>query len=416
MPDLLPSNMQTSFPKDKIKILLLENINAEAIHAFQEMGYTDITTHKSAMSEAELIEAVKQVHVLGIRSKTQLTKTVFDHAERLLAVGCFCIGTNQVDLQEARKTGVAVFNAPYSNTRSVAELVIGAIIMLMRKVPQKNKLAHEGIWMKASDNCHEVRGKVLGIIGYGNIGSQVSVMAEAIGMKVQYYDIQKKLPLGNARPVADLKALFKISDVISVHTPSLPQTQNLINEATLQYCKPNAVIINYARGEVLDTEALVKAIDDKRISGAALDVYKIEPQANGDAFECSLRGKENVLLTPHIGGSTEEAQANIGIDVSTKIIEFIETGATYGSHTIPVLDLSPMENAHRILHTHQNIPGVLSEINTLLSDHGINILAQYLKTNEEIGYVVLDVDTKLSANAFEILKQVKGTIKLRLLY
>lgn len=409
-------NMNTSYPKEKLKILLLENINQEAVNALHENGYVDTTTQKNAMSEEELIEAIKQVHVLGIRSKTQLTKKVLAHAERLLAVGCFCIGTNQVDLSEARKKGIAVFNAPYSNTRSVAELVIGSIIMLMRKVPQKNKLAHEGVWMKASDNCHEVRGKTLGIIGYGNIGSQVSVLAEAMGMKVIYYDAQKKLPLGNARSMADINMVFSQADVISIHTPATPFTEDLINENTLQNCKPNAIIINYARGEVTDITALKDAIKNKRIAGAALDVYKEEPQANGDAFDCELRGLENVLLTPHIGGSTEEAQANIGVDVSSKILDFIETGATYGSHTIPSLDLSPLENAHRILHIHQNIPGVLSEINTLLSDNGINILAQHLKTNEDVGYVVLDVDKKLSANAYDILKQVKGTIKLRMLY
>lgn len=290
------------------------------------------------------------------------------------------------------------------------------MIMLMRKVPHKNKLAHEGIWLKASENSHEVRGKTLGIIGYGNIGSQVSILAEAMGMKVIYYDIQKKLPLGNARSVSDIKQVFENADIISIHTPSTPQTENLISETTLQHCKPNAIIINYARGEVVDTEAIKEAIVNKKIAGAALDVYKEEPQANGDAFYCSLCGMENVLLTPHIGGSTEEAQANIGVDVSSKIIDFIETGATYGSHTIPPLDLSPLENAHRILHIHKNIPGVLSEINTLLSDNGINILAQYLKTNEEVGYVVLDIDKKLSGNAYDILKEVKGTIKLRMLY
>lgn len=408
--------MQTSFPKEKIKILLLENINAEAINAFKASGYVDIISQTAAMGEEELAEAIKQVHILGIRSKTLLTKKVLAHADKLLAVGCFCIGTNQVDLGEARRKGIAVFNAPYSNTRSVAELVIGAIIMLMRNVPQKNKLAHEGVWMKSSENSHEIRGKTLGLLGYGNIGSQVSVLAEAMGMKVIYYDMQKKLPLGNAQAVADMKILFESSDAISVHIPSLPQTQHLINETTLSYCRPNAVLINYARGEVLDINALKTALEKKQLGGAAVDVFPEEPQANGDAFVCALRGMENVLLTPHIGGSTEEAQQNIGIDVSSKIIEFTETGATYGSHTIPALSLSPLENAHRILHIHLNIPGVLSEINTLLSDHGINILAQHLKTNEDVGYVVLDVDKKLSANAYEILKEAKGTIKVRLLY
>lgn len=408
--------MQTSYPKDKLKILLLENINQEAINAFTANGYTDITAQKAAMSEGELIASISHVHVLGIRSKTQVTKRVLQYAERLLAIGCFCIGTNQVDLLEARKKGVAVFNAPYSNTRSVAELVIAAIIMLLRKIPQKNKLAHEGIWMKTSDSSHEVRGKTLGIVGYGNIGSQVSVLAEAMGMKVLYYDVLKRLPLGNARPVNDLKKLFQEADAISLHIPSVPQTQNLINSEILQHAKPQAVLINYARGEVVDMSALQKALETKTIAGAAIDVYKTEPQTNGASFDCEIRGMENVLLTPHIGGSTEEAQQNIGVDVSGKIIDFIETGATFGSHTVPPLSLAPLDNAHRILHIHQNIPGVLSEVNTLLSGHGINVLAQYLKTNEELGYVVLDVDKKLSGEAYEILKQVKGTVKVRLLY
>lgn len=408
--------MQTSFPKEKIKILLLENINEEAVNAFRHFGYVAIDSQKGAMSEEELCEAIKQVHIIGIRSKTKLTPQVLAHAEKLLAIGCFCIGTNQVAVSEARKKGIAVFNAPYSNTRSVAELVIGAIIMLLRKVPHKNKLAHEGVWMKTANDCHELRGKTLGILGYGNIGSQVSVLAEAMGMKVHYYDVQKKLPLGNAHAVADMKTLFENSDVLSLHIPSTLQTKNIINEEVLSYCKPNTILINYARGEILDIDALKNALNKKQIAAAAVDVFAEEPQTNGDSFTCVLQGMDNVLLTPHIGGSTEEAQQNIGLDVSSKLIDFLETGATSGSHTIPALDLSPLENAHRILHIHQNIAGVLSEINTLLSDNGINILAQYLKTNEEIGYVVLDVNKKLSSNAYAILKEIKGTIKVRLLY
>jgi len=408
--------LHASYPKDKLKILLLENIHPEAIHAFKVNGYTDITTQKAAMNEDELIAAIPHIHILGIRSKTQVTKRVLHYAERLLAVGCFCIGTNQVDLPEARRKGVAVFNAPYSNTRSVAELVIGATIMLLRKIPQKNRFAHEGIWLKTSDNSHEVRGKTLGLIGYGNIGSQVSVLAEAMGMKVIYYDIQKKLPLGNALPVTDLKILFEISDVISLHIPSVANTQNLICEQLLQYCKPHTVLINYARGEVVDLNAIKTALENKKLGGAAIDVFPDEPNTNGDKFYCPLQGMDNVLLTPHVGGSTEEAQQNIGVDVSGKMLDFIETGATFGSHTVPQLSLAPLENAHRILHIHQNIPGVLSEINTLLSGHGINVLAQYLKTNEAVGYVVLDVDQQLSSEAYDILKGVKGTIKVRLLY
>lgn len=408
--------MQTSYPKNKIKILLLENVNQEAVQLFRERGYTDIQHLKAALSEEELIAAIQQVHILGIRSKTQVTPKVLQQAERLLSIGCFCIGTNQVAISDARRKGVAVFNAPYSNTRSVAELVIGATIMLFRKAIDRNRQAHQGIWMKASDHCHEVRGKTIGIIGYGNIGSQVSVLAEAIGMKVIYYDIQKKLPLGNARVAASIKSLMEESDVVSLHVPATPQTHHLINETTLSYCRPHTLLINYARGEVVDMDAIKKALEKGRLSGVAIDVFPVEPQANGDVFTCPLQGMDNVLLTPHIGGSTEEAQAGIGIDVSTKIIDFIESGTSFGSHTIPALELAPIEKAHRVLHIHQNIPGVLSEINTHLSNNGINILAQHLKTNEDTGYVVLDIDTTISASAYEILKQVKGTIKVRMLY
>lgn len=359
---------------------------------------------------------IADIHILGIRSKTQLTARVIAAAPRLLTVGCFCIGTNQVDKAAAMKHGVVVFNAPYSNTRSVAELVIGAAIMLIRRIPDKHKAAHAGIWLKESAASHELRGKTLGIIGYGNIGTQVSVLAEALGMHIIYYDIEKKLPLGNARPMPDMQAVLRDADILTVHVPATPLTANLINEEAMKHCKPGALLINYARGEVADNNAIAEAIKDGRLGGAAIDVYPDEPDRNGEHFYTPLQGLSNVLLTPHIGGSTEEAQASIGQDVSSKIISFIERGSTQGSLTVPDLSLPMQEGAHRILHIHHNRPGVLSAINSQLSGAGVNILGQYLKTNESIGYVVLDVDTKLSAEAVALLKTAPETIKVRLVY
>ena len=406
----------TSYPKDKIKILFLENISDAAIKVFRDAGYTDIKKVSGALSEDQLIEEIKNVHLVGIRSKTQMTKRVIDHAPKLQAIGCFCIGTNQVNLAEARKKGIVVFNAPYSNTRSVAELVIGASIILIRKILDKNNAAHEGIWNKDAKGSFELRGKTLGIIGYGNIGSQVSVLAEALGMKVQFYDVVTKLPLGNAIACKNLKDLVSKSDIITLHVPETGQTKNLINKTLLKQFKKGSILINYARGEVVDLETLAKLLEEGHLSGAAIDVFPVEPEKNGDSFSSPLQKISNVLLTPHIGGSTEEAQYNIGEDVSAKLLHFLEIGASTGSHTIPELSLSPLEGTHRILHIHSNTPGVLSEINSTLSDNHINILGQYLKTNEEIGYVVLDVDKKLSKNAVELLRNVKGSVKVRLLY
>ncbi|MEY3187442.1 MAG: phosphoglycerate dehydrogenase, partial [Bacteroidota bacterium] len=368
------------------------------------------------LSEDQLIQEIKNVHLVGIRSKTQITKRVLENAPKLQAIGCFCIGTNQVNLFEARKRGVVVFNAPYSNTRSVAELVIGASIILIRKILDKNKAAHEGIWNKDAKGSYELRGKTLGIIGYGNIGSQVSVLAEALGMKVLFYDVITKLPLGNAIACKNLKDLVSKSDIITLHVPETGQTKNLINKALLKQFKKGAILINYARGEVVDLDTLAIMLKDGYLSGAAIDVYPWEPEKNGDKFTTPLQHLSNVLLTPHVGGSTEEAQYNIGEDVSAKLLHFLEMGATTGSHTVPELSLSPLEGTHRILHIHENIPGVLSEINSTLSDNHINILGQYLKTNDEIGYVVLDVDKKLSKDAVGLLRNVKGSIKVRLLY
>ncbi len=406
----------TSYPKENINILFLENISDAAVAKFLGEGYKNVKKISAAINEDELIKEIKNVHLLGIRSKTQISEKVMNAATKLQAIGCFCIGVNQVDLKAATKAGVAVFNAPYSNTRSVAELVIGASIMLVRKITDKNKAAHEGIWMKDANGSHELRGKTLGIIGYGNIGSQVSVLAEALGMKVIFYDAETKLPLGNASDSKSLKDLLQQSDVVTLHVPELDTTKNLINKTNIKYIKKGAVLINYARGEVVDLKALRNALLAGDIKGAAIDVYPFEPEKNGDPFTTPLQGLPNVILTPHIGGSTLEAQNNIGLDVSSKLFNYLEKGISTGSHSVPALALPPQEGAHRILHIHYNRPGVLSQINTTLSKNNINILGQYLKTNEDIGYVVLDIDKNLSKHAVELLKQVKQTIKVRLLY
>jgi D-3-phosphoglycerate dehydrogenase len=408
--------MATSYPRNKLNILLLENINTEAVQVFRQHGYEKITLLKTALSEDELIGRIGNVHLLGIRSKTQLTARVLAAAPKLLAAGAFCIGTNQVDMGAAMRHGVAVFNAPYSNTRSVAELVIGAAIMLIRQIPEKNRLAHAGIWLKEASHSHELRGKTMGIVGYGNIGSQVSVLAEAMGMRVLFYDVQKKLPLGNATAAGSLEEVLAAADIVTIHTPGISSTHNMINKATLTKFRKGAILINYARGEVVDLKALRAALEKGQLSGAAIDVYPVEPASNTDPFVCPLQGMPNVLLTPHIGGSTEEAQVNIGLDVSNKLVQFAETGITSGSLSVPDLSLPVQEHTHRILHIHRNVPGVLSQINTQLSTHGINILGQYLKTNQEIGYVVLDISHEVSKDATELLRHIKETIRVRVVY
>jgi D-3-phosphoglycerate dehydrogenase len=406
----------TSYPKEKINILFLENISDKAVSQFKQNGYTNVRKLNGALSEVDLIKELKDVHLLGIRSKTQITKKILVAAPKLQAIGCFCIGVNQVDLKAATMQGVAVFNAPYSNTRSVAELVIGLAIMLIRRITDKNIAAHKGIWLKEAKGSFELRGKTLGIIGYGNIGSQISVMAESLGMKVLFYDIETKLPLGNAIAARNIKEVVSKADIITLHIPENASTNNIINKTVLKHFKTGSILINYARGTVVDLDALAVALKEGHISGAAVDVFPWEPEKNGDKFTTPLQGLTNVILTPHIGGSTEEAQENIGEDVSNKLFNYLEKGITNGSHTLPALGLPAVANAHRILHIHNNVPGVLSAINTTLAANKINILGQYLTTNDLIGYVVLDVDKKLSAKAIELLKQVKETIKVRLLY
>ena len=408
--------LRTSYPKQKIRILFLENISEGAVKNFRNQGYTKVDKINKSLSEEDLIKEIKDVHILGIRSKTRITKNVLDAAKKLQAIGCFCAGVNQVDLKEATKNGVVVFNAPYSNTRSVAELVIGAAIMLLRRVPDKDKAAHNGLWAKDSKGSYELRGKTMGIIGYGNIGMQVSVMAEVLGMKVIFYDEQTRLPLGNAESARTIKEVMANSDVVTLHMPETPATKNFINKTTLKHFKKGCILINFARGRLIDAEALRAAILEGEMGGAAIDVFPDEPEKSGEPFASVLQNVPNVLLTPHIGGSTEEAQQNIGEDVSIKLFNFLEKGITLGSHTVPGLALPLHEDSHRILHIHSNVPGVLSEINTSLSQNNINILGQYLKTNDEIGYVVLDVDRQISSKALQLLKEVKQTIKVRMLY
>ncbi len=407
---------QTSYPRNKIKILLLENISTSAVEELKQSGYAEIKQLNGALSEADLIREIKGVHILGIRSKTQITERILSKADKLLAIGAFCIGTNQVDLKSATNKGIAVFNAPYSNTRSVAELIIGLCVILIRKISDKNMAAHNGIWLKEAKGAFELRGKTLGIIGYGNIGSQVSVMAEAMGMNVIYYDILTKLPHGNAKQIRELKELLEQSDIVTLHVPGDKSTRNLMNNEMLSVIQKGTIFLNYSRGDVVDLDALREKIENGTISGAAIDVFPSEPEKNGDEFSSVLQNLPNVILTPHIGGSTEEAQANIGLDVTAKLINYLELGTSNGSLTVPQVNLPPQDGTHRILHIHENVPGVLGEINSRLSEKGINILGQYLKTNEEIGYVILDVDTELSHDAFEILKKVRGTIKTRMVY
>ncbi len=408
---------ETSFPKEKIKILLLEGIHQNAVDTFHKMGYTNVELLKTALPEADLIEKLKGIQMVGLRSKTQITKKVLDSVDRLKAVGCFCIGTNQVDLEHAKDLGIAVFNSPHSNTRSVAELVIAECVMLMRKIPLRDKAAHNGVWLKDANDSYELRGKTLGIIGYGNIGSQVSVLAESLGMRIQFYDVEPKLPLGNAIN-AEMDDLLATSDIVTLHVPADPGTVNLMNRERIEKIKKGGILLNLSRGNVVDIDALKENLENGNLKGAAIDVFPVEPKGKNEKFETPLSNLDNVILTPHIGGSTQEAQENIGIDVANKLVNFMDKGTTVGCKTIPELNLpsSQQRETHRVLHIHTNAPGVLSEINTRLADMNVNILGQYLKTNEKIGYVVVDVAANASREVLKSLKEVKHTIKVRVLY
>lgn len=406
----------TSLDKSKIRFLLLEGVHQSAVKTLNEAGYTNIEYLKTSLSEEELIEKIKDVHFIGIRSRTQLTAKVFDAATRLQAVGCFCIGTNQVDLTAALIKGVPVFNAPYSNTRSVAELVIGQTILLLRGIPEKNALAHQGVWQKLATGSYETRGKKLGLIGYGNIGSQLSVLAESMGMKVYLYDIVTKLPLGNATQLSSMKELMQTCDVISLHVPETPQTEKMIGAEQLGWMKKGSILINASRGTVVDIEALAAALESGHLAGAAVDVFPVEPHSNDEEFVSPLRKFENCILTPHIGGSTMEAQENIGFEVAEKLIRYSDNGSSQTSVNFPEVALPSHPGMHRLLHIHQNVPGVMSQINQIFSASGINIRSQYLQTNDKIGYVVMDIDEKDSDIALDKLNDVNGTIRCRVLW
>ncbi len=407
---------RTSFEKDKIRILLLEGIHDTAVNNFRMHGYTNIHRVMGALTGEDLKEQIRDAHIVGIRSRTQLTQEVFAAADKLVAVGCFCIGTNQVDLGAALELGVPVFNAPYSNTRSVAELVVAEAIMLLRGVPQRNASCHRGGWLKSAQNSHEARGKKLGIVGYGNIGSQVSVLAEAMGMNVYFYDVVTKLPLGNATPVSSLEELLAHCDLISLHVPDTPATRWMMGEEQIRAMKPGSHLINAARGKVVDIDALAAALQDGHLRGAAIDVFPEEPKSSEDEFVSPLRAFDNVILTPHVGGSTQEAQANIGTEVSEKLTLYSDNGSTLSAVNFPEVALPAHPGIHRLLHIHRNIPGILTQINQVFSDNDINIMSQYLQTNERIGYVVIDVNAAYSQMALEKLRSIDGTIRTRVLF
>ena len=406
----------TSFEKRKIKFLLLEGIHPNAVLALNKAGYDNVEALKTSLEGDELHAKLADVHFLGIRSRTQLDEAAFAAAGKLQAVGCFCIGTNQVDLVAALIRGIPVFNAPFSNTRSVAELVIGQAILLLRGIPEKNALLHRGVWQKAAKGSFETRGKKLGIVGYGNIGSQLSVLAEAMGMKVYLYDVVNKLPLGNAVQVDSLQQLMSECDVVSLHVPETPHTQNMITAKQLAWMKPEAVFINASRGTVVKIEDLGDALKNKKIAGAAIDVFPVEPKSNDEEFLSPLRDFENCIITPHVGGSTMEAQENIGLEVSEKLIKYSDNGSSFTAVNFPEVALPAHPGKHRLLHIHKNVPGVLTEINTIFSGAGINISSQYLQTNDKVGYVVMDIDVQSSELALEKLNQVRGTIRSRVLF
>ena len=407
---------KTSLDKSKIKILLLEGIHQSAVDNFLNAGYTNIECLATSLDEAALIEKIRDVHFIGIRSRTQLNERVFAAAEKLNAVGCFCIGTNLVDLKAALERGIPVFNAPYSNTRSVAELVLAEAIMLLRGIPEKNTRAHEGGWLKSAKNSHEARGKTLGIVGYGNIGAQLSVLAESLGFNVIFYDVVSKLGMGNANQVASLDELLARADVVSLHVPDLPSTRWMIGQEQLALMKPNSILINASRGSVVVIEALAEVLQAGKLYGAAIDVFPVEPKGNDEEFISPLRGLPNVILTPHIGGSTLEAQENIGIEVSEKLVTYSDNGTTITAVNFPEVALPAHPDKHRVLHIHNNVPGVLSEINRVLSESGVNISGQYLQTNEKVGYVVIDVDKAYGPQALEALRKVEQTLRVRVLY
>lgn len=409
---------KTSFPKDEMKVLLLEGIHQDAIDYFKRAGYSNLEIHSTALEGDALIEAIEDAHIIGIRSRTQLTAEVLQKAPRLMSIGCFCIGTNQVDLEAAKHLAIPVFNAPYSNTRSVAELVIAEMIMLKRGIPYKNYICHQGGWDKSAKGSYEVRGKTLGIVGYGHIGTQVGIIAESLGMQVLFYDIESKLSLGNAQQVETLEELLSVADVVTLHVPEDDTTKNMMNRARIEKMKQGSVLINAARGTIVDLDALADSIKAEHILGAAIDVFPVEPKSNSEEFQTPLRDLQNVILTPHIGGSTLEAQQNIGIEVASKLVLYSDNGSTVSAVNFPEVMLPKQPGSHRILHIHENTPGILRAVNDLVASLDLNINAQYLQTLGEVGYVVLDVSGD-STNAQKLqtgMKEIKGTLKCRILY
>lgn len=404
-----------SYPKSRIKVLLLENVHPVALRAFEQEGF-NVEFVKGALDEEELCERIKDVSIIGIRSKTMITKRVLENAHRLMAIGAFCIGTNQIDLDEAAKKGIAVFNAPYSNTRSVVELAVGEMIMLIRNIVTKSNQMHAGVWDKSANGSFEVRGKKLGMVGYGSIGTQLSVVAEALGMEVYFYDEVEKLSLGNARKLNTLDELLAISDVISLHVDGRKENKNMISTREFGLMKDGVIFMNLSRGHVVDIPALAEAVKRGKVAGASVDVFPYEPKTNAESFESELRGLNNVILTPHIGGSTEEAQENIGHFVPAKLLEFMNNGSSYGSVNFPEVQLPKLKDSHRLLHIHANVPGVLAKLNQIFAKNNINITGQYLKTNESIGYVIVDIAKGYSDEFIQEVKEIEGTIRFRMLY
>ncbi len=409
-------NTELSYPKNKLNILLLEGVSKSAVDIFKKNGYKNIKYLDKALDDDELIKEIKKAHFIGIRSRTQLTAKILKHAEKLLSVGCFCIGVNQVNIDHCRKMGVPVFNAPHSNTRSVAELVLAEMVALYRGLVDKNEAAHKGEWLKSAVNSYEVRGKTLGIIGYGHIGSQLSILAEAFGIRVIYYDRVPKLPMGNAKQIENIDELLKESDFVSLHVPASDDTVDMMNKQKIKKMKKGAVLINASRGNVVDIKALVEQLKSGKILGAAIDVFPKEPASAKEKFTSPLQGLDNVILTPHIGGSTEEAQVNIGKEVAAKLVSYSDSGSTTGAVNFPAISLPQLVNRHRLLHIHKNKPGVLSEINTIMAESQTNILGQYLQTLPDTGYVVIDVDKENIAELFSKLSNIEGTIRCRVLY
>ncbi len=405
-----------SLDKAKIRILLLEGLHQSAVDYFKAQGYSNIRYEKKSLPEEQLLEAISDAHFVGIRSRTQLTADVVKHAKKLTAVGCFCIGTNQVDLEACQHAGVPVFNAPFANTRSVAELVLAEIILLLRGIPEKNAVAHRGGWLKSAVGSYETRGKTLGIIGYGHIGSQLGILAESLGMNVIFFDVANKLSLGNANPSSSLTELLQQSDVVSLHVPETPETKNMIGSHEFAAMKSDAILVNASRGTVVDIDAMAEALKSNKLAGAAIDVFPVEPKSNQDEFISPLREFDNVILTPHIGGSTQEAQYAIGLEVAEKLVKYSDNGSTSSAVNFPQVNLPEHKDSHRIFHLHRNEPGMLMQINQIMANRDINIYGQYLQTHGDIGYVVTDVDQHWDKSALAELKAIKGTIRTRILY